>query len=87
MVVVDIYRATVEGTWAEAASAVGATASGLVTMITVVGAIVLVIAITLIAVRSLVGDELDLTKRIVVVIRHRNTADHQGEEDNSQTNS
>jgi len=79
----DVYRGPIEWTWAEAATAVVAPTSGLVTTIAIVGAIVLVIAVALIAVWFM-ADEVDITQRpatVRVIMGNGDAANEQSQED------
>lgn len=88
MVVVNVYRATVEWTWAEAASTVIASAPGLITTVAIVGAIVLVIAVALVAASLLMADQLTVVQRTkaIAVVSNSNTSNKQSQKDNSPGN-
>lgn len=79
----DIYWATVKGTRTEAAPAIVASASGLVTPVAIVGTIVLIITVALVTARLLMADQLTVIERpkTVIVMSDSDAADEESEQD------
>ena len=82
----DVYWATVKWSWAEAASAVVASASGLVTTITVVTPIVIA-GVVILAVAMVAGYLLHTTGRVGIVMNDSDAAYQQSEQNNGDGDS
>ncbi len=81
----DVYWATIEWSWAEAASAVVAPASGLVASIPVVTPIV-VAGVVILTVAVVAGYLLHTTGGVGIVVSNSDAAYEQSEEDDGTSN-